>query len=126
MSSFTCHCGEIISTTRYPNEIEGSIYGVAAQEVFEAEIEKAVSAFLALKNDERRAWLARFFSPVYLKADLTDASIVSDITTNVQTRYLRSVVECPMCARLYVQELPGQEKYRAYLPEVNSTPGILR
>lgn len=126
MSRFGCQCGEVISTSQYPNSVEGWLYGCEALEEFDQEIAKALSSFLAVKTqEERRRWLALFFSEDY-PTDVEDSVIIADITSRLQSPYLRDVLECPSCGRLHIQVKPGENVWRTYQPEDGANPGILK
>ena len=125
MSKFACKCGFVISTSAYPNSVEGWLYGVEGEEEFEPKIEEAIAGYFDAKAKNQVAhWLATHFSKEYPQ-DLSDVSVISDLITVTKRGYLRDVLECPSCGRLHVQEMPGMNVYRSYLPE-GSAPGILK
>lgn len=125
MSKFACNCGFIISTVAYPNSAEGCLYGSESEEEFEARTEEALVGYFDAKTKNQTArWLATQFSKDYPQ-DLSDVSIISDLISANKQKYLRNVLECLSCGRLHVQEKPGLNVYRSYLPE-GSAPGILK
>ena len=126
MSKFGCQCGHVISTVEYPNSIQGWIYGCEVRESFEDEIHTVLGEYFAVSTDqEKKQWLASFFSKDY-PTDLEEPLIVADITAKLRTPYLRDVLECVSCGRLHIQESPGQNVWRSYLPEGVAKAGILK
>lgn len=126
MSQFQCQCGHAISTTAYPNSVEGWIYGIQAEEEFESKVGDAVAAYFAAKNKEERAqWLVTFFSIEYPQ-EISDSAVVVDIARKTARPYFRDLLECPSCGRLHVEEAPGENRYRCYRSEIDTPAGILK
>ncbi len=88
MPTLSCVCGERISRHAIPSEHD---YLLVSEEDILAAAQLYVKASARREEDE-------FFEVVDRKG--------------------RQVVECPRCARLYVETSAGSKEYRSYLPEV--------
>ena len=126
MSKMGCRCGGIIRDHRIPCSTEGWILRDEDQESYYDEACRDVVAFFAaVRAGNRDAWIGEFFSRQY-PADVADDGIVQDILSHHKRQVFLSVAECEQCGRLWVQQEPGVNSYRSFVPDEPGYAGVLR
>lgn len=117
MSKFRCRCDHVISDSVYPSPTAGWFYTQEDEDVYQTEIENYISGFIeAIAGNKRDEWIRGFFSNDY-PSGLTNTSVISDIISRIQSKFVLSVYRCEKCGRIHVQEKPGLDEYKTYKPE---------
>ncbi len=126
MGKLGCICGNVISDVRYPSPTEGSLIRQQDQDELQNTVSQSIASyFAALSSDRKQAWLTEFFLPGY-PIEIDDASVVADIIARYELSRVMSVCECDKCGRLWVEETPGANKYRSFIPDQTGYSAVLR
>ncbi len=126
MSKLACHCGAVVSDIAYPLSTEGEIRTQQDQERFEGRIESAIAEFLeSVVAGTREQWIAAHFESGY-PLDLPNSSVISDIRTRFELRFMIRVSECAECGRLYIERGPRQNEWVCFEPQSHQCEGTLK
>lgn len=108
MSVFYCHCGFRIPLTADDHE-----WKLISSERFYASIERSAQAAVRIASTNSRDPIEELLGPNY-PVEVGPAGAIHDITSDILLADSFSVVRCPSCRRLHVQEAPGSARYLTY------------
>ena len=117
MGKFGCTCGNVISDVAIPNEVTGFVLSDKSSDVFYSAISEVVGDFLKnFQSDSIEDWRAKHFNEIYPK-DEPPGEMIHDVLTARLMDVTLAMFECDECGRLWIQESPGVNKYKAYSPD---------
>ena len=123
MSKLTCTCGHVIIDQKENLPYKGEyIADQDYEEIFEEFFPFLSELIVAREQGKINEFLERKFTDLYPK-DLELQSIISDAFP--LTKYERTMYECEVCGRLWVETEIHSNNFVSYLPET-SIRGIFK
>ncbi|MBT5021103.1 MAG: hypothetical protein HON04_20420 [Planctomicrobium sp.] len=117
MGKFGCTCGNIISDVIAPNDVTGFVLSDKSSEIFCESISDVIGDFFNHFNaDTIEEWRAKHFNEMYPTSEPL-GEMIHDVLFSRLMDVTLGMFECDECGRLWVQESPTVNKYKAYSPD---------